>query len=169
MPNEPSEPNEPDEAATADAVVDGAPSQAPGTGQVLKMDLYLIGTDVEANVTNPPEPGQQNFIGGDLYELDEAADSPSPTGDPVGRAVGLCTQVTQEERTCSGVFNLHGRGLLTVQVEVVRGSNQGVAVTGGTGEFAGARGTILETAVSGRPTDRLNQIEVTTLAAQAPD
>ena len=61
-----------------------------------------------------------------------------------------------------------GRAVGTVQVEVVGGRNQGVAVIGGTGEFAGARGSIIESVVPGRPMDHLNHVECTQVTLEPP-
>jgi hypothetical protein len=55
-----------------------------------------------------------------------------------------------------------GRGTLTAYLELdLRTPSNVEAITGGTGEFAGAAGTIVETQVQGNPADHLFHIEVT--------
>ena len=123
------------------------------------LDLYLAGTDLTMNATLPPEPGQQNLLGGDIYTLGGTEQAPERAGQPIGRFVGVCTVVTRQERACTGFILLDGRGTLAVQVGVVRGINQGIAITGGTGEFGGIRGSGVEPAVPGHPEDRLLLLE----------
>lgn len=131
----------------------------PGTGLVL--DLYMRGTDQTADLTQPPQPGQQNLLGSDLYELGGSDASPTPSGQPIGRRIGVCTIATPGEALCDGIIDLDGRGTISAQLEVLLpGGNQGIAITGGTGEFAGASGTITEAPVAGHPHDRVLEVRI---------
>ncbi|HZD24395.1 MAG TPA: hypothetical protein VE569_13510 [Acidimicrobiia bacterium] len=146
-------------AASLTAVQAAAVSDNPGRGEVL--DFYMKGTHQSINLTQPPQPGQQNIIGRDLYVLGGTEIAPVPDGDAIGRRVGVCTVVTAGEAICDGVLLLDGLGTITVQLGVlIPGGNQGIAVTGGYGDFAGANGTITETDVPGHPNDRVLHVEL---------
>jgi hypothetical protein len=147
--------------ATADPQPTAQASAAdnPGTGLVL--DLYMRGTDQSADLTQPPQPGQQNLLGSDLYALGGSDASPTSSGQPVGRRIGVCTVATAGEALCDGIIDLGGRGTISAQLEVLLpGGNQGIAITGGTGEFAGATGTITESPVAGHPHDRVLELRI---------
>ena len=131
----------------------------------LELDFYLAGTDVQMDMTSPPEPGQSNFLGGDIYLLDDSTGAPRPDGEPIGRFLGQCTVITARERTCTGLVTLDGRGTISVQVAVAEGVNQGIALTGGTGEFHGARGSGTEPSVPGHPEDRLLHLTLSTTSS----
>lgn len=130
-------------------------------GERLTLSLYMRGTDQSINLSQPPEPGQQNIVGSDIYLLGGTEEQPAPDGDPIGRRIGVCTVVTSSEAVCVGVLDLDGRGTISAQLEVlIPGGNQGIAITGGTAEFAGAAGTIAERPVTGQPNDRILDIEI---------
>lgn len=130
-------------------------------GQGMTIDLYSHLTDLNG-VATPAQPGDQGLVGRDLYVLGGDPSSPAPKGDPIGRLVGRCMLVTSSEVLCDGVFSLDGRGTLTAYLEFDAGASGNVeAITGGTGEFTGAAGTIEETVVAGHPADHLYHIEVT--------
>lgn len=130
--------------------------------QRVTLDLYMRGTNQSYNLTQPPKAGQQNILGSDLYQLGGTDAAPVPTGDAIGRRVAVCTVVTSSEAICRAIVDLHGRGTLAAQLEVlIPGGNQGIAITGGTGEFAGAAGTIDETMVPGQPNDRVLKVTIT--------
>lgn len=151
--------------ATADSqpAVLARASENPGQG--LTLDLYMQGTDQVANLSQPPQPGQQNLLGSDLYELGGSATSPSPTGERIGRRIAVCTVATPGEAVCDGIIDLKGRGTISAQLEVlIPGGNQGIAITGGTGDFAGATGTIVESPVPGHPTDRVLRVQISGFA-----
>lgn len=131
----------------------------PGQGTVL--DVYSQGTSLFSTLTQPPQPGQQNIGGSDLFVLGGTKEAPAPTGERMGRRWGVCTVSTPHEVICEGIVLLDGRGTLTVQLGVlIPEGNQGIAVTGGTGEFAGTHGTIVESKVPGHPDDRILHIDL---------
>jgi len=139
-------------------------AQESGESNVdLTLDLYLAGTDLTMNVTRPPIPGQKNMVAGDLHLIGGTGQAPEPDGEPIGRFFGQCTVVTQRESACTGLVTLDGRGTITLQVGVVGGVNQGIALTGGTGEFNGARGSGSEPSVPGHPEDRLLHLTFSTI------
>jgi hypothetical protein len=130
-------------------------------GQGTTIDLYSRLTDLNGTAM-PSQPGDQGLVGRDLYVLSGDASSPAPAGDPIGRLVGRCMLVTSSEVLCDGVFSFDGRGTLTAYLEFDAGAAGNVeAITGGTGEFTGAAGTIEETPVAGHPADHLYHIEIT--------
>lgn len=136
-------------------------ANASNRGQGTKLDLYAAQTDFRP-ASFPTSPGDQNYIGWDLYALDDSGTVPAPQGDPIGRELGVCTLVTPSEGVCDGLLELDGRGTLTLYLEVnLASGSQASAITGGTGEFAGAGGTMAETIVPGNPNDRVNHIELT--------
>lgn len=140
----------------------GGAGSAARAGQRVTLSLYMSGTNQSNNLTQPPAPGQQNILGSDLYQLGGTDAAPAPTGDAIGRRVAVCTVVTPSEAICRAIVDLHDRGTLAAQLEVLLpGGNQGIAITGGTGEFAGAAGTITETMVPGQPNDRVLEVSIT--------
>lgn len=141
------------------ALAQGEPEGA-ATDRATTLDLYMAGTHQSIDVSQPPEPGQRNIIGSDLYLL-TGDDAPAPAGEAIGRRVAVCTVVTPDEAICSGMLHLDDRGTLAVQLEVLLpGGNQGIAVIGGTGEFAGVSGVVIETMVPGRSRDRVLHVEL---------
>ena len=134
----------------------------PGRG--LTLDLYGGLTDFNG-VAMPSSPGEETFIGRDLYQLaDDGA--PAPEGERIGRLVGMCTLVTSNEGVCHGVVNLDGRGTIALYLEVKAGSGDaGLAVIGGTGEFAGASGAGEELPVPGNPSDHYLRIHLSGFSA----
>jgi hypothetical protein len=138
---------------TVGPIPEGPPADAAA------MELYMRGTDQVADLTMPPRAGQTNIVGSDLYQLGGSADSPLPTGEPIGRRVAVCTVATAGEAVCEGMLRIDGRGTISAQLEVlIPGGNQGIAITGGTDEFAGRTGTITERPVAGHPNDRVLEV-----------
>lgn len=131
------------------------------SGHDVTMDLYMAGTDQWQDLTQPANPGERNLLGSDLYQLGGSEAEPAPSGDVIGRRVGACTVVTTHEALCDGLFDLGDRGTMSAQLEVLLpGGNQGIAITGGTGEFAGASGSVVESQVPGHPNDRVLNIHI---------
>jgi hypothetical protein len=62
-------------------------------------------------------------------------------GRPVGRDQGVCTGVSRSAAECTASFVLRGG---TIDVEAAPGAGLRIvaAITGGTGAYAGARGTV---------------------------
>lgn len=134
------------------------PSGEPG----LSMDVYSRGTQLTNDLSQPPKPGQGTLAGADLFLLGGSSDHPAPEGPAIGSRFGVCTVVTDSQALCDGMIDLDGRGTISVQLEVlIPGGNQGIAITGGTGEFAGAAGTVTESMVPGHPDDRVLEIRIT--------
>ncbi len=140
------------------AVQAAAGSDNPGKGMTI--DLYSRLTDLNG-IAQPSQPGDEGYVGRDLYALGGDPSSPVPIGEPIGRLVGVCTLVTASEGICHGVYDLTGRGTLTAYLELEVGSGVNhVAITGGTGEFAGASGTAEEAFVPGSFPDQVLHLEL---------
>lgn len=136
-------------------------------GQNVVLDLYAAQTD-DSPATGPSKPGDQNYIAWDLYELSETAPFPDRTGEPIGRQVADCTLITTTEGLCHSVLDISGRGTIAIYLEVnlARSGLDPAAVTGGTGEFAGASGTLQGTEVPGKPNDHVYHVVLTAAVQQ---
>jgi hypothetical protein len=89
-------------------------------------------------------------------------------GKTIGKLRARCTATAAAKTTnqdafvqahfiCEGVFTLPG-GTLYANASIVKGETEGV-VTGGTGKYAGARGTILSKEVKGGSTTTITLLE----------
>jgi len=116
----------------------------PGRGDGL--ELYALTTDVSIQLSSPPQPGEMAIFGRDLYRLDDASADPMPAGDPIGRNTIICTIVTVTEASCEGRWLLDGLGLVTgsayLDLSLANSDGTGASLTGGSGFFHGASGTI---------------------------
>lgn len=129
-------------------------------GQGMSLDLYLRNTSF---VGGPPAaPGDRNQIGFELYRLGGTEQAPEPAGDPIGHAAGECVMLTVDGGLCVAIYHLDGRGTIATQFEYLFATGiPGVAVTGGTDEFAGASGAGTEVVSAGHPSDRIVRFELT--------
>jgi hypothetical protein len=119
---------------------------AGGHGSKGHRSLELMGTEVsfnfvdadpkQANETDPPTPGDSFLI----------SETITKHGEDFGSLYIQCTFVTAEVTQCLATFDLPN-GQITAQGVLRQGPFEGVrdftqAATGGTGDYAGANGTI---------------------------
>jgi hypothetical protein len=98
--------------------------------QVLR--LHTVGASTADNTAGHGGPGDVFTV---VYDLQ------TPAGVEAGKAYLSCTQATASVNLCHAAYVLHG-GQIDVQVAVVPDTATGVtlAVTGGTGIYAGVTG-----------------------------
>lgn len=146
-------------AVLAGSVAVAVASSSDNPGQGTTLSFYARATKV---VAGPPDIGEWVTVAWDLHELGGTAEEPSPAGDPIGRMAGACTPLAQTdegvEGACLGWIDLDGRGMLTMTLQT---GPDPFAVTGGTGEFAGAEGVGEEPDVPGTANDKVVTIELT--------
>ncbi len=144
-------------ALLASAVAVAMANDADNRGRGTTLSFYASATDLAGQ----PGLGEWASVAWDLHELGGTADAPIAEGEPVGRMAGTCTPltVTDEgvEGVCLGWIELDGRGLLTL---MIRTGSDSFAITGGTGDFAGAEGIGHEPAVDGTANDRVVTLEL---------
>ncbi len=136
-------------AALAAALAVGAAASAEGGGDE-PWSFRLVGTttsesfvDAEPKQTSesaPPTPGDM-FLGSDALTWRNS-------GKPAGTFVFACTFITSSWVQCHGTFDLP-KGQLTGQIafeSTAEGPDElHVAITGGSGAYSGARGSIHQT------------------------
>lgn len=128
-------------AAIAAAAVIAASGSAQGPAPT---SLHLAAADQKGVGFLPRhKPGQ-----GDRFGFGATV-----TGDDTGIDRGVCTFIGKGGTLCEITFNL-SRGTLTTQGLVVSGrpNKTPFAITGGTGDYDGARGTAIVTVVQDRTT-----------------
>lgn len=139
------------------AVALPADGQDGNVGQGMSFTVYAVTTEA-----NPPQLGEWVAVAWDIHELGGTAEVPAPVGDPIGRMIGACIAITEaSEGHCVGSAEINGLGTLVLGGKVRHGPGPGLAVTGGTGEFAGAEGVLHETRVPGTVNDRVDTFELT--------
>lgn len=90
-------------------------------------------------VDNPPAAtSPDNGLPGDQYLFTERATS---RGRTVGRDAGVCTVVTAAQALCDVTIVVFGRGTVSLHGLASQTAPSTVSVVGGTGQFAGRRGT----------------------------
>ena len=95
--------------------------------------LRLHTVDASAAV-NPAEHGGPGDVFAVVYDLQ------TPAGAEAGKAYLSCTQATASVNLCHAAYVLHG-GQIDVQVAALpSATNETLAVTGGTGIYAGVTG-----------------------------
>jgi len=117
-------------AGAAGAAIASPTAPAAHTGvQVLR--LTAIDASDAVNPAGPDGPGGVFTV---VYDLQ------TPGGAKAGRAYLSCTQVTASVNLCHAAYVLHG-GQIDVQVAVLPSAAEvTLAVTGGTGVYAGVTG-----------------------------
>jgi hypothetical protein len=134
-------------AATAALLVASASGQSqPTTLHLVDHEKYFAFTDVKPKgIEKKTSQGDTVYLGGIL------------TGDSKGRSHLVCTATLpgrkRAQYTCNGILALAG-GDIAVEGRTLNASNLAAfAVTGGTGDYAGAAGTIATHGHSGSRTD----------------
>jgi hypothetical protein len=98
-----------------------------------------------AFVDNAPKTGPQTISAGDEFVIKNPLES---KGKRIGNLQALCVATktvngfAKAEFICTGTFTLAGQGTLTAQAINKGGKTEG-AITGGTGSYAGAGGTVV--------------------------
>jgi hypothetical protein len=141
------------------AAILSASGSAQGTGE---RNITLIERESEGSfhfVNNPPRGGRPPFQGGPLSAGDVLAFH-QPLRNREGRRVGVldavCTAASGARNFERARFVCHGvyafaRG--TIMAQAVIAANESIAVTGGTGVYEGATGSITSRERRGRTTD----------------
>jgi hypothetical protein len=78
----------------------------------------------------------------------------------VGSAIYSCTFNFGQEATCDGQFSLHGGSISALGPAKLDGSQFVLAVTGGTGGYAGAHGQVTSTSSSGLKSTQIFRFEL---------
>ena len=105
--------------------------QAPAAHDSVQV-LRLHTTDI-SDVNNPAGHGGPGDVFAVVYDLR------TPAGAEAGKAYLSCTAVTASVNLCHAAYVLHG-GQIDVQVAVLPSAPVTLAVTGGTGAYAGVTG-----------------------------
>jgi hypothetical protein len=104
-----------------------------------------------AFIDNAPKTGPKTISAGDEFVLKQPLES---KGKTIGNLQALCVATKtakgfgKAEFLCSGTFTFPGQGTLTAQAINKGGRTQG-AITGGTGSYVGASGTVVSKQVKG--------------------
>jgi hypothetical protein len=121
--------------ATAIVATIGAGSTSASPRQRLGETLVVIQSPPRQQYVDLGAPGPSP---GDLLEF--ASTLASQAGTQIGDLHIACTQNFDQVAVCVGIFNLFGRGKLSVDASPVFPSPTVGMVTGGTGEFQDVRG-----------------------------
>lgn len=98
-----------------------------------------------AFIDNAPKTGPKTISAGDEFVIKKPLES---KGKTIGNLQALCVATrtvdgfSKAEFLCTGTFTFPGQGTLTAQAINKGGRTEG-AITGGTGSYAGARGTVV--------------------------
>jgi len=104
--------------------------------------VYAQTVDAAFPPNFPPLIGEQIVFARDVYQADLSDPAnPVPVGDVIGSNITVCIAAPPAGISCSGSLTLFGRGSLMLQAPFVFENPTNVAVTGGTGDFAGVGGT----------------------------
>ena len=145
------------------AAILSASGSAQGTGE---QTITLIERDPEGFaqvIDNPPRAGRELFRGGRV-SIGDALAFHQPLRSRAGRRVGsldvscTATQGGSFERagfSCHGAYALK-RGSITAQATFGAGRPERIAVTGGTGVYEGAAGSVKDTERRGTTTVRIH-------------
>jgi hypothetical protein len=110
---------------------------------------FAVQTQVErAQFVDNEPPGAS---AGDLLVFTERLLDSS--GEQIGSDSAVCVRLFDERSLCTGTYVLHGGQVFVQLLQPGRGHIYSQAITGGTGRFAGARGTV--TVRQGDGVDRL--------------
>ncbi|HZC99557.1 MAG TPA: hypothetical protein VFA46_05015 [Actinomycetes bacterium] len=120
-------------AAIVAAIGVGSTSASPG--QRLGETLVVIQSPPRQQYVDLADPGPSP---GDLLVF--ASTLASQAGNPTGDLHIACTQNFDQVAVCVGIFDLSGRGKISVDASPVFPSPTVGMVTGGTGEFQNVRG-----------------------------
>ena len=121
--------------ATAVVATIGAGTTSASPAKRLGETLVVIQSPPRQQYVDLGDPGPSP---GDLLEF--ASTLASQAGTPVGDLHIACTQNFDQVAVCVGIFNLSGRGKLSVDASPVFPNSTVGMVTGGTGEFQNVRG-----------------------------
>jgi hypothetical protein len=138
--------------SAAAALVPVASSTAtPRTLRLLEIDTSFAATGgYNLRSTQPPSPGQGFTFGGNVYRWAGAK-----RGVRAGHIAAMCTVVRKAEALCQGVLALSGGSLqLLTSTNITSSGATDIAVVGGTGSYAGARGHIVSTPIGGANSDK---------------
>jgi hypothetical protein len=124
-------------AATGLTAVGGTATTGPGTIRITDVQ-----TSFHVASIGPGRPGDTEIIRQRLYK--------PPLTRTIGRGDLLCTYVDRSGRQCIGTYSLP-RGKITVSGAISSRLLFEVAVTGGTGLYDNARGTLTVTSTGLRP------------------
>ena len=109
--------------------------------------LRLQTTDL-SDVTNPAGHGGPGDVTAVVFDVQ------TPSGAEAGKAYISCTQATASVSLCHAAYVLHG-GQIDVQVAVpFTATKYALAVTGGTGTYAGVTGQVRSVVTGPRTADR---------------
>jgi hypothetical protein len=126
-------------AVTAAAVATAAPAKSS------TLTLHLVEKDPSFKyIDNPPKGGKNTPPGmGDMFVF---TSDMLKGGKKIGTLAATCTVTTGGKNavsTCTGVFSLPGGELSAVAlVPLSSNTPQDISIVGGTGNFAGATGTL---------------------------
>src|SRR5262249_690167 len=121
--------------ATAIVATIGVGSTSAAPAKRMGETLVVIQSPPRQQYVNLGAPGPSP---GDLLEL--ASTLANQAGTLVGDLHIACTQSFDQVAVCVGIFNLSGRGKLSVDASPVFPNPTVGMVTGGTGEFQNVRG-----------------------------
>jgi hypothetical protein len=121
------------------------PVQAAGAREASRtIRLVSVATGLQVRVDKPPT---QELSRGDVVRItsvlrNEVAQFGRPKGAAVGRDVGTLTIVSATRADVAGTATLPGGTIRFAGRSTVSSPRETIAVIGGTGTFAGARGTL---------------------------
>ena len=121
--------------ATAIVATIGVGSTSAAPAKRLGETLVVIQSPPRQQYVDLGDPGPSP---GDLLEF--ASTLASQAGTPIGDLHIACTQNFDQVAVCVGIFNLSGRGKLSVDASPVFPNPTVGMVTGGTGEFQNVPG-----------------------------
>jgi hypothetical protein len=129
--------------AASAAFASPAAPPTPDTVQVLR--LHTVFASLAVNHAGHGGPGDVTAVVFDVH---------TPSGAEAGKAYISCTQATASVSLCHAAYVLHG-GQIDVQVAVpFTATRYALAVTGGTGIYAGVTGQVRSVATGPRTADR---------------
>ena len=100
-------------------------------------DLVLQGKEVRSAEVDLGEAGEST---GDFFHFEERYSEPG-TRDVVGKGAARC-EVGIRTYVCNGTFKVFGKGKIVVDGAFFGPRDDRLAITGGTGDFAGVGGTM---------------------------
>ncbi len=120
-----------------------AQADEPGPAIGNHFTLYLQPVAVTFDLNDPPQPLDTIMFSREAYAADISDPSnPEPTGPVIGSNMVRCTFSGPGGFLCHGTLTLFGQGDLALMGPYVFQDPSFAAVTGGTGDFAGAKGEL---------------------------
>ncbi|MDX1555803.1 MAG: hypothetical protein R3212_07245 [Xanthomonadales bacterium] len=105
--------------------------------------VYVDTVVATFNLNDPPQPLDSVIFSRDVYAIDWSDPAnPAPAGPVIGSNMVMCTVAGPAGLLCNGTVTLFGIGELTLAGRFAFENPSQVAVTGGTGRFANARGQL---------------------------